>query len=143
MENSDEFYGSHLLEKLLEESEKHGTHIQFIDRDPTYFNYILDHLRDPKEELILPEDEFILKKIQKEAKYFMVEHIAESQTETNGDQATVSPLNNNAVNEISNGNLESDDKTIKRKFEVIRIYFGCQVDLTSIFKFDSLIDLYF
>ena len=74
-ENSDEFYGTHLLEDMFEESEKSETKIQFIDRDPTYFNYILDHLRNPNEELILPDDEFILKKIQKEAKYFMLDSL--------------------------------------------------------------------
>ena len=86
----------------------------------------------------------ILNEITLEVK---AENIGEAQIANNGDQATVSPLNDNSVNEIPNGILESnqdfDDKMIKQKFEVICLYFGCQVDLKSIFKFDSLIDLYF
>ena len=61
--------------ELLDAAEKNKTQIQFIDRDPTYFNYILDHLRDPNEELTLPDDDFFLKKILKEAKYFLIDSL--------------------------------------------------------------------
>ena len=75
-ENGDEYYETHLLHGLCDESEENNGQIPFIDRDPTYFNYILDYLRDPNEELSLPEDEFILKKILREAKYFMLDALS-------------------------------------------------------------------
>ena len=75
-ETCDEFYGTHLLEDMFEESERNRTQIKFIDRDPTYFNYILDYLRNSNEKLSLPDDEFILKKILREAKYFMLDGLS-------------------------------------------------------------------
>ena len=75
-ENGDEFYGTHLLQGLFEELETNTSQIPFIDRDPAYFNYILDYLRDPNEELLLTDDEFILKKILREAKFFMLDGLS-------------------------------------------------------------------
>ena len=58
---------------MLEESERKKGQIPYIDRDPTYFNFILDYLRDPNDESIV--DEFILKKILVEAKYFKLDSL--------------------------------------------------------------------
>ena len=77
-ENGDEYYGTHLLQGLFDESETNMSQIPFIDRDSTYFDIILDYLRDPNEELFLPEDEFILKKIQREAKYFRLDGLVKN-----------------------------------------------------------------
>ena len=69
---NNEFKGSNLLEKLYNESLKKNR-IPFIDCNPVYFNYILDYLRNPEDEIILPDDVFVFNQLLKEAKYFKLE----------------------------------------------------------------------
>jgi len=49
----------------------------FIDRDGTHFGYILNYMRDPSQEIILPEDKTLLKQLLREAEFYRIEHLIE------------------------------------------------------------------
>lgn len=49
----------------------------FIDRDGTYFRYILNYLRGDLHLDVLPDDETVLKQIQREADYFQLSGLYE------------------------------------------------------------------
>ena len=48
-EESEEFYGTNLLEELFNESLENKKDIPFMDRNAVYFNCVLDYLRSPED----------------------------------------------------------------------------------------------
>ena len=66
-----QFHESNLLEEISEKT-PNKTEIPFIDHSPVYFNYILDYLRCPENEIELIDDKYLFNKLLNEAKYFKV-----------------------------------------------------------------------
>jgi len=49
----------------------------FIDRDGTHFGYILNYMRDPSQEIILPDDTILLKQLLREVEFYRVDHLVD------------------------------------------------------------------
>ena len=74
--NSEDFYEPNSLEGLISGI---GNIKRFIDRNPQYFNYILEYLRSKqqKNDFDLPNDSKISQSIIKAAKFYHVEGLIE------------------------------------------------------------------
>ena len=72
-ENTTQVYEPHLLEELYYETLKDNKEIPMIDRSSVNFNFILDYLRDPDDEILLPANDLNYKELIDEAKYFKLE----------------------------------------------------------------------
>ena len=83
--NNEEYYGPNLLEGLISgigNIKLDENKAIFIDRNPEYFNYILDYLRSKQNEnadnkFELKNDKRFLQRLLKEAKYYQVEGLVE------------------------------------------------------------------
>ena len=111
-DNANEFHETHLLEEMYNDSLKENKEIKFIDRDPTYFNYILDYLRCPNKKLILPNKKMILKQLKNEAEYFKLNGLVEIIESLDiNETITEKYLNNNEF--LSQFSLEETIKLVK------------------------------
>ena len=78
---SNNFYQSNLLEKIVlgQVSATYDDQNIFMDRNPQYFNQILDYLRmsNTNEDFILPKNKTILKELLREARFYQVDGLKE------------------------------------------------------------------
>ena len=66
-----------IFSREWEEIEKQADGSVFLDRDGTHFAHILNFLRHPDEEILLPKDAFVKQLILREARFYKVDALVD------------------------------------------------------------------